>query len=126
MNNRMWNSSNPHQGKYLKCLTVCSAGLLRSPTAALVLSQEPFNFNTRCVGIEKDFALIPIDDVVLAWADIIVCMTQDHEDELMTMTNKPIYNLNIQDSFAYRDDKLMWLIKEKFTELYKGQDDTSA
>ena len=43
--NRLANTQNKYQGKYKKVLCVCSAGLLRSPTAALVLSQEPFNFN---------------------------------------------------------------------------------
>ena len=115
MNNRIHNSSNPFQGKYKKVLCVCSAGLLRSPTAALVLSQEPYNYNTRAVGLESDFALIPLDRVHLEWADEIVCMTRDQEQDLLQMkSNKPIKCLGITDSYAYRDPELIELIKEKY------------
>ena len=55
--NRLANSSNRYQGEYKRVLCVCSAGLLRSPTAALVLSQEPYNFNTRAAGLDEAFAL---------------------------------------------------------------------
>lgn len=110
MNNRIHNSSNPNQGKYKKVLCVCSAGLLRSPTAALVLSQEPYNFNTRAVGLEEDFALIPIDDVHIEWADEIVCMSPVQAMELKSRTKKPVICLDIPDSFAYRDPRLMDMI----------------
>lgn len=60
MNNRKWNAKNPHQGNFERVLCVCSAGLLRSPTVAVVMAQH--GFNTRAAGLEKDFALIPVDD----------------------------------------------------------------
>ncbi len=44
-------SQNPYQGKYKRVLCVCSAGVLRSATTAVVLSKEPFNFNTRSAGL---------------------------------------------------------------------------
>jgi small subunit ribosomal protein S1 len=59
--NRLGNVNNGFQGKFRHVLCVCSAGLLRSPTLAEILSQPPYNFNTRAVGIAKEFALIPID-----------------------------------------------------------------
>ena len=59
--NRLGNVNNGFQGKFRRALCVCSAGLLRSPTLAEILSQAPYNFNTRAVGITKEFALIPID-----------------------------------------------------------------
>ncbi len=114
MNNRKHNASNPNQGKFKKVLCVCSAGLLRSPTAALVLSQEPYNFNTRAVGLEEDFALIPIDDVHIEWADEIVCMTSYQAVELKWKTKKPIICLNIPDNFSYRDPQLMEMIAANF------------
>lgn len=116
-NGRARNSRNEHQGTYKRVLCVCSAGLLRSPTAALVLSQEPFNFNTRCAGIVPDYALVPVDDVLIHWADEIVCMERSHEEELKALLGarqRPIVCLDIEDSFAYRDEKLQWLIKEKY------------
>jgi predicted protein tyrosine phosphatase len=113
MNNRMWNIKNPHQGDRKKVLCVCSAGLLRSPTAAIVLSQEPFNFNTRAAGLEKNFALIPVDEVLIAWADEVWVMDRHMEDVVKYYTDKPIINLDIPDNFSFMDDKLVSLIKEK-------------
>jgi predicted protein tyrosine phosphatase len=111
---REHNAKNPYQGKYKKVLCVCSAGLLRSPTAAVVLSGEPFNYNTRSAGIEKSYALIPVDDVLIAWADEIVCMTIAQEEALSFITSKPIICLDIDDDFEYRDPRLVKLIEERY------------
>lgn len=113
--NRMGNASNPYQGKYKRVLCVCSAGLLRSPTAALVLSKEPFNFNTRAAGLSEEYALIHVDDVLIAWADEIVCMSDEQEKALKEATNKPVLNLRIADNFEYRDKGLMEIIFRKYT-----------
>lgn len=114
--NRIANSSNPYQGKFKRVLCVCSAGLLRSPTTAVVLSQEPYNFNTRAAGIEEDFALIPVDEVLLGWADEIVCMTPKQEKQLKKMANSntPVICLDISDSYAYRDPELIELIRKNY------------
>src|ERR1700690_1363798 len=114
---RIRNSRNDFQGTYKRVFCVCSAGLLRSPTAALVLSQEPFNFNTRAAGMVPSYALVPVDEVLIHWADEIVCMERVHEEKLKEMVGKrdrKIICLDIEDSFAYRDEKLQWLIKEKY------------
>ena len=50
--NRLGNSRNIYQGKDKRVLCVCSAGLLRSPTAANVLHKE-FGYNTRACGSLK-------------------------------------------------------------------------
>jgi predicted protein tyrosine phosphatase len=114
--NRLANCHSQYQGKTKKVLCVCSAGLLRSPTAAFVLSQEPFNYNTRCAGITKEFALIPVDEVLLQWADEIVCMDKNQEKLLTEMTGKPIICLNIPDHFEYRNPELIDLIKKSYSE----------
>lgn len=115
MHNRIHNARNPNQGNHKKVLCVCSAGLLRSPTAAVVLSQEPFNFNTRAVGAVPDFALIPLDEVHLHWADEVVVMEQHHQAVVdMLGFEGPILNLNIPDHFEYRDPELMELIKNTY------------
>ena len=115
--NRLANCTNPWQGKWKKVLCVCSAGLLRSPTAAFVLSQEPFNFNTRAAGLTKEFALVPVDRVLLEWADEIVCMTEEQGEELREMSGgKTVVVLNIEDSFAYRDPELIEAIKNSYKE----------
>lgn len=112
--NRLGNASNPFQGKYKKVLTVCSAGLLRSPTAAFVLSQEPYNFNTRAAGLEPEFALITVDDVLLEWADEIVCMSRAQEQKLKKKTRKPVICLNIDDCYSYRQPELIEEIKTNY------------
>lgn len=117
--NRLGNCNNPYQGKYKRVLCVCSAGLLRSPTAAVVLSQEPFNFNTRACGLSDEYALIPIDQALIEWADEIVCMEDDHVLDLKErfdkyITFRPVVTLNIEDRYAYRDPELMKLIAEKY------------
>jgi len=122
MNNRMWNVSNPYQGDTKKVLCVCSAGLLRSPTAAVVLSQVPFNDNTRAVGIDKDHALISIDEVLISWADEIVVMTSGQLsklNKLFDLTDKSVFCLDIPDEFSYRDPRLMDMIKLKYLEKTK-------
>jgi len=119
-NYRLHNVSNRHQGAFKKVLCVCSAGLLRSPTAALVLSQEPFNFNTRACGISPDYALIVLDDVLIAWSDEIVCMETGVMREIAKRTHKPIICLGIQDSFDYRDPELMALIAERYPTFHKS------
>lgn len=118
--NRLANSSNHFQGKTKKVLCVCSAGLLRSPTTAVVLSQEPYNFNTRAAGLSDEYALIPVDDVLLQWADEIVCM-DDNQKRILEKKLKELEAptkvrcLNIPDSFAYRDPQLIALIKENYS-----------
>lgn len=125
MHNRKHNSTNPHQGSFKKVLCLCSAGLLRSPTAAVVLSQEPFNYNTRAAGMESAFALVPVDEVLLHWADEIVVMTYEQfiaiNYELRTLgVTKTVKCLNIPDNYAYRDPELMRMIAERYEEVSAG------
>jgi len=117
MENRRWNIKNPHQEDYKKVLCVCSAGLMRSPSAAVVLSGEPFNFNTRSCGLVKEYALIPFDPLFLDWADEVVCMDAGQAREIAKQTKKPVINLDIPDAFSYRDPKLMALIKNNYMRL---------
>jgi predicted protein tyrosine phosphatase len=114
--NRLANATNLFQGKYKRVLCVCSAGLLRSPTAALVLSQEPYNYNTRATGLTKEFALVPVDRVLLHWADEIVCMNPEQAEELRERleTDKPVIVLNIEDRYRYRDPELVEQIKAAY------------
>lgn len=122
MNNRLHNSTNPYQGTSRKVLCLCSAGLLRSPTAAVVLSQEPYNFNTRAAGVSKDFALVPVDEVLVHWADEIVCVEKSVYNTLMKMHKNDINSgtvirvLNLPDNFQYRDPELVELIKEQYND----------
>lgn len=110
--------SNSFQGDYKRVLTVCSANMLRSPTIAHILSAEPFNFNTRSAGTES-YALIPVTEDLLLWADEIVCADTEHamwvRNKMMEWTiDKPIINLEIPDNYEYRNPKLIEMIKERY------------
>jgi len=122
MFNRLANVHNHYQRieQHPRALCVCSAGLLRSPTAAVVLAQEPFNFNTRAAGVASEYALVPVDEALLEWADLIVCMSGEHADYVSRKQQEddaPIFTLGLPDAFEYRDSKLIELIKEKALEL---------
>ena len=115
--NRLHNASNPNQGDYKKVLCVCSAGLLRSPTAAIVI-QKAYGHNTRAVGTDESHALIPIDAVHIEWADEIVVMDQWQleylERRYPSINTKRVINLEIEDDFAYMEPQLQELILERY------------
>ena len=120
--------SNSYQGDYKRVLTVCSANMLRSPTIAHVLSAEPYNFNTRSAGT-AGFALIPVTEDLLVWADEVVCADTEHalyiRDKMIQYAlDKPIVNLNLPDIYEYRNSKLIELIKERYEQRTAGQSGT--
>lgn len=113
--NRLANATNPYQGKTKKVLCLCSAGLLRSPTAAFVLSIDPFNYNTRAAGVTEEYALIPVDDVLLNWADEIVVMEPWMSGYVGDHLDKTVI-LNVKDTYAYRDPELIKEIIKQYNE----------
>lgn len=120
--NRLGNKDNRYQNfkKHKRVLCVCSAGLLRSPTAAFVLSQDPWNHNTRAAGLTPQFALVPVDQVLLEWADEIVVMTSDQSSEVQERLSQagletPVVCLNVPDNYGYRDPVLMDLIRDNYS-----------
>lgn len=121
MYNRLMNMNNPYQGSYRRVLCVCSGGMLRSATAAMVLSQEPYNYNTRAVGIDDTVAVCAIEDNQLFWAQEIVCMNAEHEafiKEKLALYNlsTPVFTLSIPDNYRYRDPALVELIKTRYAQ----------
>lgn len=115
--NAFWNCKNPYQGKYKKVLTVCSAGLLRSPTIAWYLNRHT-DYNCRAVGI-YDYALVKIDDVLVEWADYVICAEKETFDHVMDKFgdkfdgDRLIFNLDIPDNFMYRQDELVDIVAQK-------------
>ena len=121
--NRLGNATNPYQGDYKKVLCVCSAGLLRSPTAAWVLSRDPWNYNTRAVGYSEEYALMVLDGAHLTWADEVCVMDNTQKRVVENMMeeyglSKPVHVLNVDDDYAYRDPELVELLTNKFMELF--------
>lgn len=123
---------NAYQGKHKKVLTVCSAGCLRSPTAAHILSGGPWNFNTRCAGTSAEYAIVPVTEALVAWADVVLCMDVDQVLFINAMQNKlvaesshmfeynykQVLNLEIEDEYCYRDPKLVAVMTDKFKVLF--------
>lgn len=113
---------NPYQGKSKRILCVCSGGVLRSPTAAALLIRR--GHNTRSCGSES-YALIPLSKELVVWADIILCMEEEHFADVMNIANNlfleeprpAMYLLNISDNYDYMQTELVGLLEGKFDEL---------
>lgn len=110
--NQMANISNPYQGNSRKVLCVCSAGCLRSPTLANVLHKE-LGYNTRACGSAESFALIPITEALIHWADEIIFVDEDCKTYLDTETKEELslakarlVTLNVPDDYAYGEEVL--------------------
>lgn len=123
--NQLANVGNPFQGKAKKVLCICSAGLLRSPTLANVLHRQ-FGFNTRAVGSCQEYALIPISQALIWWADEIVFVSQENFDDLDDLERQEIEDvgvkvtvLGVHDDFDWNDPELQALLLEEYTEKSK-------
>lgn len=128
--NQLGNVRNPYQGPVKKVLCVCSAGLLRSPSMADLLHAE-FGLNTRACGSSKDFALIPITEALIYWAEEIVFVNHDNYDdldeeekELLRVLEKPISILSIPDDYDWGNLILKEIIFDQYVSRVKlnGQD----
>ena len=115
--NQLANINNGYQGKSKKVLCVCSAGLLRSPTMANVIFSK-YGHNTRSCGAAKEYALIPISEALIRWADEIVLSSIDvakylNSDEKKLSSGKTII-LNIGDNYDWNEDHLVNKILEQY------------
>ena len=115
--NQMHNINNPYQGKEKKVLTVCSAGLLRSATLQNFLIKE-YGYNVRNCGTE-DYALIPISEALVKWADEIVFVNLENFNrvrfdlEEYGLIEKTIV-LDIPDMYAFNDSRLVDICREQY------------
>lgn len=124
--NKMAVIGNIYQGKTRRVLCVCSGGVLRSPTAAWLLSKQPFSFNTRSCG-DQEYALIPLTEELVVWADEIVVMDEYHQQSVMKILTKNvgedqawplIHVLGIPDNYEFKDPELIEIMKSRFTEIF--------
>lgn len=114
---------NPYQGKDLRYLFVCSAGLLRSPTAANVALD--LGYNTRSCGSAFNYALIPISVNLVHWAHMIFFMNSDnyHEALINLFENEEAYKMlknkaviwDIEDDYEYNDLDLRSKVRKLLT-----------
>lgn len=126
--NRLAVITNAAQGRDPKVLCVCAGGVLRSPTAAWILSNAPFGFNTRSCG-DKDYALIPLSQELVGWADEIVVMDTWHADSVRGFLLQAIgegnrnswpkiHVLNIEDDYDFKQPELITEMTEKLTTIF--------
>lgn len=132
--NQLATAQNRFQRNVKKVLCCCSAGLLRAPTAAHLLSSFPYMFNTRACGVADEYALIPLTPALIYWADEIIVMDEAQHNAVVEQMSKlrplidvgasqgnierTIHTLNIPDRFAYRDEELVDILVRKFGQLY--------
>ena len=111
---------NRWQGDAVKALFVCSAGILRSPTAALHFAKTK-GWNTRAVGDNEEFALIPLSEALLHWADVIFVMTAYQRLYIKLHFGESfadkIFVLNIEDDFAFMDPDLVKFLDASMEDL---------
>lgn len=121
---------NYYQGEAKRVLTVCSASVLRSPTAAVVLNRE-YGYNTKAAGVSLEYAIVPVTGRLLTWCDEVVVMENWQAREIIGMLeimhiDRPVVCLNIDDDYSYMQPELVELIKERYeAESEKGISDNS-
>jgi predicted protein tyrosine phosphatase len=113
---------NKWQGPAVRALFVCSAGILRSPTAAIHFAKTE-GWNTRAVGVDHNFALIPVSEALMNWADVIFVMTPDQRLDLKFRFgdgfSDKIFCLNIEDDFGFMDAELVRFLEASMVEIMK-------
>ena len=128
--NQLSNTSKIYQTNTKRVLCVCSAGLLRSPTLANVLHQE-FGYNTRACGTSQEYALIPITEALIAWADEIVFVDKharkdisciDQDEEMLQSYGSKVLTLNIPDEYDWNHDELRESCLEQYRQIIKEVD----
>ena len=120
--NQAYNVGNTFQGNTKKVLCVCSAGLLRSATLQNMLIKE-YGYNCRNCGTEESYALIPISEALLLWADEIVFVNKANYKSVawylaeMKIDEGKIFKLNIPDNYSFNDPKLVEICKQQYKEI---------
>ncbi len=87
---------------------------------ANVLHKE-YGYNTRAVGLDSGHALIPVDDVLVEWADEIVCAEDWMADEIKIRTDQPVYSLELPDEFGFMEDALVEAIKSRYQSILNNK-----
>lgn len=114
-------AENKFQGNTKKVLCVCSAGVLRSPTMATILTQK-YGFNTRACGASQDYALVPITQALAIWADEILCVSEVRhmiEPNLNYYDiQAPVIDIDLIDNYEYMQPELVAILEDLFEDMY--------
>lgn len=125
--NQLYNIHNQSQGNTKKVLCVCSAGLLRSATLQNFLIKE-YGYNVRNCGTEESYALIPISEALVLWADEIVFVNRENHNTVkedldkMSISHK-VKILDIPDMYNFNDPELLKIIKLQYENMIDDADE---
>ena len=100
---------------------MCSAGILRSATAARMYAHK---YNTRACG-SAHYALIPISDNLVTWADEIVFVNKENYESVQhkydfdsfgfdSIGKKSFKVLDIPDMYEHMHPELIKAFKEQY------------
>ena len=118
--------NNHSQGNDLRVVFVCSAGLLRSPSAARIAGE--YRINARSAGSHLHYALIPLSANLIKWAHWVVFMNPENEFEitmkipdadLLELTRDKSIVWNIEDTYNYMEESLEWILRKKIEETFE-------
>ena len=110
---------NPYQGSDKRLLFVCSAGILRSATAANLFAKK--GYNTRNCGTHQ-YALIPLSSNLIYWAHKIYFVNYENYRQAQRTFEGHDYEYNrilkadvltIPDDYAYNDPELIKHLEEQ-------------
>lgn len=102
-----------------KLLFICSANLNRSPAGERLYAHSPA-YEARSCGTSQ-LAVQEVNEELLAWADIIICMEEHHREFLQhyfeVARHKRILVLDIPDVYDSDDPQLINLLRKKLGHL---------
>jgi predicted protein tyrosine phosphatase len=111
----MYFRSNPYttdyQGNYVRALFVCSAGMLRSPTAAAVACK--MGWNTRSCGTIRN-ALVQLTETLIVWADKIYFMDLENYETAKAQFNSDNGTTPEWISTALQTKAVVWNIPDEY------------
>jgi len=130
--NQLHNISNPYQGDTKKVLTVCSAGILRSATLQNYLIKT-YGFNVRNCGTEESYALVPISEALVMWANEILFVSLENYSNVAREITELQENfnivlnikiLNIPDIYGFNIPELLKICGEQYDKVKDLNDGT--
>lgn len=111
-------------------LFVCSANMLRSPTAEHVA--RSMGFSADSAGAVPEWAVRPLTVEAIQRAEHIVCMERSHADAVLKLVPDCVVQVwNIPDDFDYCSPELVAMIRKRLetrvpVEAYPSRNETRA
>ena len=115
---------NRYQGTEPRVTFVCSAGLLRSPTAARIASE--YGINARSAGSEPHLALVPLSANLIRWSHLVVFINKDNYDSFcyyaddltLERLEGKVRIWEIEDDYEYMNKELVEKIRDNLKSLF--------